>query len=88
MSKDSDAAIVPVPAAVLLRRKEVIGLGVVSAWGLRMALKEGRLRGSRLPGKTYQQYRKDLVLRALGMTPCDEHGRPMDGILATHAKVS
>ena len=75
------------PMGVVLRRKEVIGMGVVSAWAFRMAQAEKRLRGT-LVARRYRKYMRDDVARAFGWRPCMADGSAArNAIEATHVEV-
>ena len=78
---------VKIPEGVLLRRKDVLGMGLVSLWCFKRAVAEGRLEHRPIPGRTYARYRKDKVMQAFGWRPCAADGKPMEPIAATHVAV-
>ena len=79
--------ILKVPEAILWRKKDVLGLGVVTPWAFRRATETGRLRGKLLPGRVKHLYPRDAVIRAFGMKPCDDNGRPADAVRCTCVEV-
>jgi hypothetical protein len=76
------------PFPIILRRKDVIGSGLVSEWRFRRAVRERRLVGCRLLAKKYARYRRDAVMAAFGLRPCSAAGRPMSPFTATHVEVT
>jgi hypothetical protein len=56
----------------------VLCLGMVTPWIFREAVRAGRLRGKRFPWRKYAIYRRDAVMRAFRLRPCDADGNPAD----------
>lgn len=71
--------IVSVPSSIFWRRKQVLGMGITQ-WRFRMAVAAGRLKGTLLLGRVHCVYRRDRVMRAFGMRPCDGAGERAEGM--------
>lgn len=54
----------------------MLALGIVTPWRFREAVRVGRLRGKRFPWRTYSVYRREAVIRAFRLKPCDATGGP------------
>lgn len=79
--------IVEFPFEIMLRRKDVIAVGIISAWSFRKAIQDHRLSPRRLINRKYARYRRDEVIHAFGLVPCNSTGKPMSPFQSTHVKI-